>query len=268
MEETPGSAWPALLRARGVEADSAAVTRHSAIHSRSLSCLGALQRLGITSPSLLVAGADRCEGESAAAVFRTFEGLAQHFMQTPHRELHLCLQGPNVHIPEQHRTSRDAGALTLLVTRGPSDERESQLLATPTPPDACGDGFRLHLRFSRTPVGPAPPGERALPPSPPPALLFAANAGVWGYGDSWVESLRHASAQLRIPCVVTAYCRSEAEADEDALLAAGLTLAWEAEPNPWASTQPWRPTSERGEEQEAGAEARAENSWWLCVAAA
>ena len=262
------SAWPALLLAQGVS-DGSSLQHFSAAHSRSQTCLGALRRLGLDElpPSVLVAGADRCEGESAHAVFRTFEGLALHFMEGPHREMHLTLQGPNVQLPEPHRTSRDAAAVSLLVTRLPPDGCTARLLATPTLAGARGAGFRLHLRFSRSPVGPPPPGEET-PPSPRPTLLFAPNAGVWGYGDSWLSALSFASARLRVPCVVTAYCRSEAEADEEALLAAGLALAWGAEPNPWASLQPWRPTCERGAAEEEGAEARAENSWWLCVAAA
>ncbi len=58
---------------------------------------------------------------------------------------------------------------------------------------------------------------------------------------------------------------------------------WEAEPNPWASLQPWAPRDGDGDGGGGGGgdaasgddvrgkgarEARAENAWWLCVAPA
>jgi hypothetical protein len=67
-----------------------------------------------------------------------------------------------------------------------------------------------------------------------------------------------------------AVCRSQ-----DVLRAAGLRFVWEAEPNPWASLQPWAPQAEaepfipglvdEGCKASAG-ETRAESAWWLCVA--
>jgi len=225
-------------------------TAYSAAHSRSMSVAEAVRRLKLASAPgapfrLLCAGADRCEGDTVAAVTATFAPLARWLAaERGVSELAVTLRGPNVRL-------------------APSAAAAFQL------PLPAGGSVTLAIQFDPR-VLPGPDG----PAEPPLAfdLLVAFNAGVWGY-ETWTGALARAAAggaggaAAALPCLVTAYCRSECEADEEALEAAGLELAWEAEANPWASLQAWVPTSERG----AGAaaeegEARAESAWWLCIA--
>ena len=215
--------------------------------SRSHSVAEAVRRLGLGrcgSPfHLLVLGADRCEGATVAAVAATFAPLACWLAaERGASAVHVTLRGPNLrHAPG------DGGTFPAC--------------------EACP----LHLRFDpRLLLGAddVPPSGRAPGgPAPPVNLVAAFNAGVWGYGDSWLAALAYSRCTLRVPAVITAYCRSEAESDEEALQAAGLPLAWSAQANPWASQRPWRPTSERAREPLPGEESREENAWWLCVAA-
>ena len=85
-------------------------------------------------------------------------------------------------------------------------------------------------------------------------LRAAFNAGVWGYGDSWVLSCAHALRTLRAPVLITAYSREEADDDADAL--SSLVSADAASP-PAASLQAACPSAAAGCGAEGTAEAPA-----------
>jgi hypothetical protein len=233
---------------RGCAADG----RREMEQSRSLSVIEAVRRLSLAPVegrpfALLVAGADRCEGETPEAVATTFTPLCVWLAEDRGAtEVHICLRGPNLRLSTTHncRLSINTGATGETVPLFLSFDPRA------LPGDECADTSSCS----------------ATSREPPFDLLVAFNAGVWGYGDSWLVALAHASRILRLNAVVTAYCQTECEADEDAIQEAGLDLAWEAEANPFASVERWRPTSERGTQFPMDEEPRFESAWWLCVA--
>lgn len=233
-------------------------------NSRARTLRAALLRLGFARRGggeplrVVLAGADRNEGAdppAAAARFARFAPLSLHLVGPnlvwgmaplatfPASNPHFCSPSP---VPGV------AVTFTRALLGGAGDTSGACWRRPPSPSPT----------FDASPIGiPLPHPPPPLPPPPDVALCF--HAGVWGY-STWVSPL----CAMRCPAVVTAYCRSEAEADEDALRDGGATFLWEAEACPAADGNAWVPTAERGAGGGVCGEARAENAWWLCVAPA
>jgi hypothetical protein len=230
-----------------------AVARSHA-ESRARTLLALLRRLHLLDAAvagrplrLLILGADRNEASSTQHAIETFAPLARELSRlqnaaSPEASLHLRLAGPNLAARETVESVFDCRP-------------------------GCA-GVRLTLSFCCATLG-GSEAETSLAlnfgshPSEVCHAAVAFNAGLWGYG-SWLGAVQ--ALRLQKGCAgfaVTAYCESECDADEEALLEGGHSLLWAAEANAWGSLARWVPTSGGG--GEGGEEERRENAWWLCV---
>ena len=277
----PGAGWPSFLEhqyglcACATAQRSAGAQYLSCVCSRSCTLFEALRRTRRLPTQrkplrLLVAGADRTEGCNAALVVRTFDALCSQLLdrRAPPSALHFHLQGPNAPQPSSHAPF--STTYTAYPARRQLSESESEGDAdSVTDSDDDSDdaaataqlpSLAVHVTFARSCVG-EEDDVAAFD------LAVAFNAGVWGYGASWLSSLAYLSGTVRTPCVVTAYSQAECEEDAEVIEDAGLPLLWSPEANPFASLRPWTPLEQRGRAGAEEEEPRAENAWWLCVAA-
>lgn len=277
----PGAGWPSFLEhqyglcASATAQRSAGAQYLSSVCSRSCTLLEALRRTRRLPTQrkplrLLVAGADRTEGCSGALVVRTFDSLCSQLLdrRAPPAMLHLHLQGPNA--PQPSSQAPFSTTYTAYPARRQLSESDSQGDDdTVTDSDDDSDdaaataqlpSLAVHVTFARSCVGEE---DGAVGPFD---LAIAFNAGVWGYGASWLSSLAYLSRTVRTPCVVTAYSQAECEEDAEVIEDAGLRLLWSPEANPFASLRPWTPLEQRGHALAEEEDARAENAWWLCIA--